>query len=196
MRRRPDIRAAERRLAGAAARIGVATADLFPTVSLGANVGASGTPLSNLDAVGAPFFTLGPTLRWNLFDRSAIHARIREQDAATAAALATYRRTVTTALEEVDTALAAYHQQRERQERLEGAREASIEASELARLRYREGVEDFLTVLDAERRLLEIETQLAETQIATVQRLIDIHLALGSGWDAVTPPQAAPYSAP
>lgn len=184
LRRRPDIRAAERQLAAATARIGVATADLFPTISFVANVGAAGTPLSNFNTVGAPFFALGPSINWNLFDRKAIHARIREQDSATAAALASYQRTVTVALEEVDSALAAYHQQRLRQQQLEDARAASIEASDLARLRYREGVEDFLTVLDAERRQLEIETQLAETRIAVVQRLIDIHLALGSGWDA------------
>ena len=139
LRRRPDIRAAERRLAAAAARIGVATADLFPTISFVANIGAAGTPISNLDSVGAPFFELGPRLSWNLFDREAIHARIRAQDSQTATALANYRRTVTIALEEVDTALAAYTQQRLRQQNLEAAREASVQASSLARLRYREG---------------------------------------------------------
>ncbi len=193
LRRRPDIRAAERALAATAARIGVATADLFPTVSLGGQVGVGAAPLSNLDEAGAPFFGLGPRLTWNLFNREAIHARIRQADAGAAASLARYRQVVTIALEEVDSAVNAYTNELERRARLAAARDASVEASRLARLRYREGVEDFLTVLDAERRLLEIEDQLARSRIAVAQNLVDIHRALGGGWEAVTPPAHTPY---
>ena len=194
LRRRPDIRAAERRLAAASARIGVATADLFPTVTFGGSLGGGAAPMSNLDNAGALFFSLGPSLRWNLFNRDAIHARIRQSDTAAAADLVRYQRTVTAALQEVDSAIAAYHQERERQRRLAAARAASQQASELALLRYREGVEDFLTVLDAERRLLETENELARSQIAATQNLIAIHLALGSGWDAAQPPDYEAYS--
>jgi len=194
VRRRPDIQAAERALAGAAARIGVATADLFPSVSFGARVGAGAAPLSSFSTPGTAFFALGPSLTWNLFDRGAIYARIRQADSTAAANLARYERTVTTALQEVDSAIASYANERQRRARLHAARESSHEASVLARLRYREGVEDFLTVLDAERSLLEIEDLLAQSEIAVMQNLITIYLALGGGGDVSEGPAYTPYT--
>lgn len=184
LRRRPDITAAEQALAGASARIGVATADLFPTVRFGALAGVGAAQLSNLTAPGAPFLTIGPSLTWNIFDRRAIYARIRAADSSADAALARYEQTVTRALEEVDSALSAYANELRRKSQLESAHASSLEASRLANLRYREGVEDFLTVLDAERSQLEIEDQYAQSQIAVAQFLVDIHLALGEGWEA------------
>jgi len=186
LRRRADIQAAERALAAASARIGVATAELFPTVSFTGRVGVGAAQLSDLTAAGAPFFALGPTITWNLFDRGAIHARIRQADAGAAARLARYEATVTTALEETDSALNAWLNERVRREQLRQANTTSEEASRLARLRYREGVEDFLTVLDAERNQLAVEDQLALSEIEVAQTLIDIHRALGGGWE--TPP--------
>jgi outer membrane protein, multidrug efflux system len=183
LRRRPDIQAAERALAGASARIGVATADLFPTVSFGAQAGLGAAHLSNLVTSGAPFFALGPSITWNLFDREATYARIRAADSNATAAIARYQATVTNALEEVDSAISAYRNERLRRTQLASALAASREASGLARLRYREGIEDFLTVLDAERNLLLIEDQLAQSDIAVAQYLIDIRLALGGGWE-------------
>lgn len=196
LRRRPDVQAAERALAAAAARIGVATADLFPTVSFGARVGVGATPLSGLVAAGAPFFALGPALSWNLFDREAIYARIRQQDSAAAAGMARYEAAVTTALEEVDSTLSAWLNERDRQAQLVSARDASRNAHRLAQLRYREGVEDFLTVLDAERSLLSIEDQLALSEINLTQQLIAIYLALGGGWEQAAAPAPRPYAAP
>jgi multidrug efflux system outer membrane protein len=184
LRRRPDITAAEHALAGATARIGVATADLFPTVRFGALAGVGAAQLSNLTAPGAPFLTIGPSLTWNIFDRRGIYARIRAADSSADAALARYEQTVTRALEEVDTSLNAYANELRRKSQLESAHASSLEASRLANLRYREGVEDFLTVLDAERSQLEIEDQYAQSQIAVAQFLVDIHLALGEGWEA------------
>jgi multidrug efflux system outer membrane protein len=184
VRRRPDILAAEHALAGATALIGVATADLFPTVRFGALGGVGAAQLSNLGAPGAPFMTIGPTLVWNLFDRRAIYARIRAADSSADAALARYEQTVTRALEEVDSALSAYASELQRQQQLSSAHASSEEASRLANLRYREGVEDFLAVLDAERSQLEIEDQFAQSRIAVGQFLVDIHLALGGGWEA------------
>jgi len=195
VRRRPDIQAAERALAGAAARIGVATADLFPTVSFGAFAGAGAAPLSSFTTAGSPFFSIGPSITWNIFDRDAIYARISQADSTAAANLAIYQRTVTTALEEVDSAISRYYNERMRLARLVEARDSSREASALATLRYREGVEDFLSVLDAERRLLEIEDQVAISEIATARNLITIHLALGGGWEASDGPAYEPYSA-
>jgi multidrug efflux system outer membrane protein len=194
LRRRPDIQAAERSIAAASARIGVATADLFPTVSLIGTAGLAATPLSNLGASGAPYYALGPVLRWNLFDREALYARIAQADAEAAAAVNRYRATVTRALEEVDSAINAYRDERERREKLTGAVASSREASQLARLRYQEGVEDFLTVLDAQRNQLLVEEQLAASDIALAQDLIEIHRALGGGWENVEAPAYQPYA--
>lgn len=193
LRRRPDIQIAERALAAAAARIGIATADLFPTVTFGARVGVGGAPLSSLASPGALLFGAGPSVTWNLFDREAIYARIRQQDSSAAANLARYEATVTSALEEVDSALNAWLNERDRRARLSAARESSLHAAQLAGLRYREGVEDFLTVLDAQRSLLVIEDQLAVSEIDLTQGLIAIQLTLGAGWQAVSAPVAVPY---
>lgn len=184
LRRRPDIRVAERALAAASARIGVVTADLFPTVSFGAQAGVGAAHLSDLVSSGAPFFALGPSITWNLFDRETTYARIRAADSNATAALVRYQATVTGALEEADSAISAYRNERLRRVQLRDAAAASREASALALLRYREGIEDFLTVLDAERNVLQIEDQLAQSEISLAQYLIDIHLALGGGWQA------------
>ncbi|MGE0859772.1 MAG: efflux transporter outer membrane subunit [Gammaproteobacteria bacterium] len=193
LRRRPDILAAERALAASSARIGVATADLFPTVSLVGTAGVSASPVSKVTAAGAPLFSLGPQLRWNIFNREAIYARIAQADAAAAANLARYRATVTRALEEADSAIAAYGNERQRAQELTAAVEASRLAEQLAELRYKEGAEDFLTVLDAERSLLQLEDQQAVSSINVAQRLIDIQRALGGGWQTAAVPEAAPY---
>ena len=193
LRRRPDIQAAERTLASASARIGVATADLFPTVSLIGGAGLSASPLGSLAAAGAPFFTFGPALRWNIFDRRAIYARIAQADAAAAAGVARYQITVTHALEEVDSAISAYGNERERRAQLSAAVAASRDAAQLAELRFKEGAEDFLTVLDAERSLLLLEDQQAVSSINVTQRLVDIHRALGGGWQNASLPSYQDY---
>lgn len=194
LRRRADIQAAERALAAASARIGVATAELFPTVTFAGTVGVGAAHLSDLTATGAPFFALGPSITWNLFDRSAIHARIRQADAGAVALLARYEASVTTALEETDSALKAWLEERVRRDQLREANTASHAAAELARLRYREGVEDFLDVLDAQRSQLAIEDQLAVSEIEVAQSLIDIHRALGGGWETAPAASYTPYA--
>ena len=196
LRRRPDIQVAERALAAASARIGVATADLFPTVSLIGGAGVSASPIGSLAAAGAPFFTFGPALRWNIFDRRGIYARIAQADSAAAAGVARYEATVTRALEEVDSAINAYGNERERQRQLVAAVAASRDAAHLAELRFKEGAEDFLTVLDAERSLLLLEDQQALSAINVAQGLVDIQRALGGGWQSASVPAYRGYQAP
>lgn len=182
IRQRPDIRAAERALASATAQIGVSTADLFPTVSFNAAVGVQAASIGALDSSGADFFNFGPALSWNLFNREAIHARIRQAEAGAEARLAEYEGVVLTALEEVDTALARHLRERQRQARLDESLTDSRRAAELARVRYTEGAESFLTVLDAERTLLSAEDNLTASDIELAQTLVDIYRALGGGW--------------
>ncbi|MBK8961472.1 MAG: TolC family protein [Proteobacteria bacterium] len=112
-------------------------------------------------------------MRWNIFDRAGIYARIAQADAAAAANVARYQTTVTQALEEVDSAVSGYGNERERQAQLVAAVAASRDAAELAELRFFEGAEDFLTVLDAGRSLLQLEDQQALSAVNVAQRLVD-----------------------
>ena len=172
------------------------TADLFSSVTLVGGAGVSASPIGNLAAAGAPFFTFGPALRWNIFARSAIYARIAQADSSAAAGLARYQATVTQALEEVDSAVSAYGNERERQAQLTAAVAASRDAAYLAELRFKEGAEDFFTVLDAERSLLQLEDQQAVSAITMAQSLVAIHRALGGGWQNASLPTHQGYRQP
>ncbi len=180
--RRPDVREAERRLAAETARIGVATADLYPRIAFGASVGATGPSLGDLFS-GGPFrWLLGPLLNWSFPNQEANRARIEGAEATTAAALANFDGTVLRALQEAETALASYAHELDRRRALNDARGAAATAARIARLQLREGKIDSLGVLDAERSLAGAETDLAlsEARIATAQ--VDLFRALGGGW--------------
>ena len=188
LRRRPDVRATERALAATTARIGVATADLYPRITLIGALGSEANQPSALTAGGAVTYGIGPSLSWTLFDRQAIYARIRAANANTDAALANFEKTVLTALQETETALNQYARERNRRDTLAAAAEASARATELAQTRYRFGVENFLTVLDAERTQLGAEDQLAQSEVLVAQDLVTIYRALGGGWETEAKP--------
>ena len=188
LRRRSDVRAAERNLAAATARIGVATADLFPRVLFVGALGVQASSFSALSGAGAGTFDFGPRLQWAAFDLGRVYAQIRQADASAEAALAIYERTVLLALEETENALVTYARSLERERALAESARASGEAAELARLRYEDGVSDFLTVLDAERRLLESEELLALSQTRVSVSLIAVYKALGGAWEALAVP--------
>jgi multidrug efflux system outer membrane protein len=183
IRRRPDIRAAERRLASLTAGVGVATADLFPRVSLNGNVGLAADDATDLNADGAFNYSIGPAISWNLFNRDALRARIRQAEANVDAQLARYDQTVLLALEEVNSTLIQHYFERQRNDALKKSVEASQKSVELVRNRYNVGAESFLAVLDAERTLLESERQLTDSYIALNQSLIQIYKALAGGWN-------------
>ena len=183
IRRRPDIRAAESMLAGLTARVGIETADLFPTVSFGAGFGLSADQPNNLGESGALNYSIGPGINWNLFNREAIRARIRQAQANVDAQLARYDGVVLKALSEVDTALIRHIKERDRSAALQESTIASREAVELVRIRYNAGVESFLAVLDAERTQLNAEQQSAFSEIELAQSLIRVYRALGGGWE-------------
>ena len=179
--RRPDVRAAERRLAAATARIGVATADLYPRISLGGSIGSTGTGLGNLFGAGPLNWLLGSLLSWNVNPTQA-RARIAGAEADTKAALATFDGTVLTALEETETALSNYARLLERRTALQAARDEAEKAARITRAQQREGQIDSLAQLDAERTFADAEATLAlaDAQIARAQ--IDVFRALGGTW--------------
>ncbi|MBI3003319.1 MAG: TolC family protein, partial [candidate division NC10 bacterium] len=183
LRRRPDIRLTERNLAAATARVGVATADLFPRVTLAGSVALQATSFSGLGSSGSEAFAIGPRIFWAAFDLGRVRARIRAADARTDAALAQYEQRVLLALEETENALTDFSRQQERRDSLRASAQASEKAQNLARLRYQFGVTDFLTVLDAERTLLEAQDRLADSETLTATALVAVYKALGGGWE-------------
>lgn len=182
--RRPDIRVAERNLAAATARIGVVTADLFPRVTLLGSIALEADSMSGLFDSGSDTFLFGPSIFWAAFDLDRVRARIRAADARAEATLAQYEQTVLIALEETENALVDFDRRQARRDFLRESAEASEKAVELARLRFRYGVSDFLTVLDAERTLLEAQDLLAQSEITTATSLINLYESLGGGWEA------------
>ena len=181
--RRPDVRAAERRLAAATARIGVATAELYPQVTLGGSIGSSANSISNLfsNPIG---FLLGPLISWSFSDHARGRARVAGAEASTQEALAEFDGTVLRSLQETETALSAYANSLRRREALRAARNEAEVAARIVRAQQREGQVDSLSLLDAERTFAEAEAELANVngQIATAQ--IDLFRALGGGWSA------------
>jgi len=180
--RRPDVRAAERRLAADTARIGVATADLYPRITLGASVGTTALGGGNLLGGGPLNWVLGPLISWAFPNQEAIRARIGAAKADGAASLATFDGAVLQALEESERALSAYAHAIERAQILTAARDEAARAARISLARQREGRVDFLTVLDAQRTLASAETDLATATRALSFAQVDLFRALGGGW--------------
>jgi multidrug efflux system outer membrane protein len=183
LRRRPDIRIAERSLAAATARIGVAVADLFPSVTFVGSVALESASLSGIGSGGSDTFSFGPRIFWAAFDLGRVRARIRQADARAEGLLAQYEQRVLIALEETESALVNFGREQFRRDVLLESARASEKATRLARLRYQYGAADFLTVLDAERTLLQAQDQLAVSETATATALVAVYKALGGGWE-------------
>ncbi len=186
LRQRPDVRAAERSLAAATARIGVAQAQLYPALRLTGNIGSSAFSLGGLfDAItGGIFSSLGQTL----FDGGRLRSQLRSQQAATDAALAAYRQSVLTSLEDVENALLALKAARERQVQFAIAFDAATNTSILARSQYRAGLTDFQQLLEAERSLLSARDGIAGSRGDEALALVQLYRALGGGWEPLAAP--------
>ncbi len=179
--RRPDIRAAERRLAADTARIGVATADLYPKITLGGSFGSTGPNIGDIFGGGPLRWLLGPLISWNP-NVSATRARIAGAQADSQAALATFDGAVLNALQETETALSTYARALDRRQALASARDFAEQAQKIARAQQREGAIDALQLLDAERTFSDAQAALAlqDAQVSGAQ--IDVFRALGGGW--------------
>jgi len=182
--RRPDIRAAERRLAADTARIGVATADLYPRIALGASIGSTGPNIGDVFGAGPLRWLLGPLISWSFPNQSAARARIAGAEADSKAALATFDGTVLGALRETETALSSYARALERRQTLQEAQAAAEQAATIARARQREGAIDGLQLLDTERTFSETQAALAEQDAAVSAAQIDLFRALGGSWSS------------
>lgn len=180
--RRPDVRAAERRLAGSVARIGVATSELYPQISLGASVGSRGGGFGNLFGGGPLTWLLGPLINWSFPNQEGPRARIQGAEAGSREALAQFDGTVLQALTETETALSNYAHDLERQAALASARGEAERAVRITRAQQREGRIDFLVLLDAERTFADTEADLAASRSRIVADEIDLFRALGGGW--------------
>jgi NodT family efflux transporter outer membrane factor (OMF) lipoprotein len=182
LRRRPDVRQAERKLAAQTAHIGVATAELYPKFSLVGAIGLNALDLTNLFSASSRAFSIGPTMSWRLFEAGAIRKNIEVQSALQEQALIQYEATVLTALEEVENALVAYAEEQRRRQSLGQATQAASRAVELAEVQYGAGLIDFLRVLEAQRSLLSLQDQLAQSEGTVTSNVVRLYKALGGGW--------------
>jgi NodT family efflux transporter outer membrane factor (OMF) lipoprotein len=190
LRRRPDVRRAERQLAAETARIGVAKSDWFPKLSLTGDVGSESVTLAQAFKPGSLFWSLGPSLQWRALDFGRVRAAVQAQTAVQEAALATYEEAVQHALQEAENAIVTYAQEQNRHGALAEAVSENRRSLDMANGLYTEGRVNYLDVLDAERSLDQSEDQLAVSDQAISLDLIALYKALGGGWEA--PAQDSP----
>jgi NodT family efflux transporter outer membrane factor (OMF) lipoprotein len=182
LRQRPDVRAAERRLAAETARVGVAEAARYPAFNLSGSIGLEALTFGGLGDSGAGTSSLLAGFTAPIFDAGRLKSQVEVQDAVREQALVAYEQSVLTALQDVENALVAFARSLEREEALANAVEAARIAALLARQRYSTGLVDFQSVLDTERSMLVVEDSLASTHADGVLALIRLYKALGGGW--------------
>lgn len=187
LRRRPDIRRAERALAGETARIGVAVADLFPRFSITGGFAYQAGEFNDLFQRDSISWGIGPAMRWQLLNFGRVQSNIKAQEARTEQSMRAYEQTVLLALEETENALGSYRREQARRDSLSSAAASSRRAVDLADQLYRQGLTAFQDVLDAQRSLLDIESQLVTSEQTVATNLVAIYKSLGGGWDAEFP---------
>jgi NodT family efflux transporter outer membrane factor (OMF) lipoprotein len=182
LKRRPDIQQAERELAAATARIGVATADLFPQVTVAGALGAQGQNWGSTPNIGKHIWSFGAGATWPLLDFGAIDAEVNIAHLEAHASLMNYRKTILNAVREVDTAADAYSAEQDRLKNLGDAVIAAQRAVDLATQRYNRGLTDFLNVVDAERQFYDLQEQYASAQVTQGEQFVQLYKSLGGGW--------------
>ena len=196
LRRRPDVRQAERQLAAATSSIGVATSELFPKFSLNGSIGLSSAKFTNWGDSNSLFWSVGPGVRWRIFDAGGLLANVRFEQAAADEAMLTYRQIVYQAISDVEDSLVAYNHEQARTKALQQSVDANRRAVDLARQLNDAGVVDFLNVLTAQQSLYESENALAQSQQTVSTNLVAVYKALGGGWETTEHPPAPSQGEP
>jgi outer membrane protein TolC len=182
LKRRPDIQQAERELAASTARIGVATANLYPQVTLVGSIGSQAQGWGTTPSIGKHIWSFGPGAVWPLLDFGALDAQVDIAHLAARASMLNYRKTILNAVQQVDTSLDGYEAQQVRMEKLSTAMMAGERAVDLATQRYNRGLTDFLNVVDAEREFYDLQEQYAVAQVAQGEQFVQLYKSLGGGW--------------
>jgi len=190
LRQRPDVRAAERNLAAATARIGVAKAALYPALAISGSMNTNATSLAGIGSAITGSLFAGLTQA--IFNGGRLRSQVRGAEAAADQALYAYRGTVLTALEDVENAIVALQNARAREAQFVIALDAATNTASLGRLQYRNGLTDFLTLNTAETALLSAQNGLTQARADKATALIQLYVALGGGWDPTTVPTAPP----
>ncbi len=183
LKRRPDVRAAERLLAAATASIGVAEGNLFPKVTFTGSISLQAPKVSDLTTGQNDAYALAPSISWPAFNIGRVLATVDQSEAAAQEAMAAYEQTVLLALEDTENALAQFSSARQRRDLLRVSVDNSTKAVEISRIQYENGLVDLLPVLDAQRALLAAQIELAVSETNLVSSLVSVFKALGGGWD-------------
>lgn len=187
LRRRPDVRRAERQLAAATARVGEATADFYPRFSLTGSFGLASDQIADLGDLDSRFWSIGPAVRWPIFQGGRLKSNLEVRNAQQSQALINFERSLLTSLEDVENTLAAYAREQVRNQSLREAVASDQRAVELANELYRRGLSDFSAVIDAQRQLFLVEDELAQSTATVTLNLITLYKALGGGWETTYP---------
>jgi multidrug efflux system outer membrane protein len=187
LRQRPDIRRAERQLAAQTARIGVATADLYPSFSLTGFVGLASMDAGDFLDSDSVTWSAGLPIRWSIFSAGRIRSQIAAEEAATEQFIASYEQAVLVALEEVENAVSSYQTARDRRQLLEEAVDATDQSLDLVLTQYRAGLTNFQNVLDTQRSLLNRQDEYATVQGDVFASIVGLYRAMGGGWDPADP---------
>ena len=184
MRQRPDIQRAERQLAAASARLGMANADMYPRFSLGGAAGLASVSALDFFSVGSLLWKIGPSISWPIFRRGQITATIEVRDAQQQGALIAYRKAILDGLEQVENANAAYKNEQIRREQWLNVVSGLQQSAELSRARYKGGLADFREVIEAEIKVFQAQSELAKSDTAIALTQVSLYKVLGGGWDA------------
>lgn len=195
LRRRPDIRQAERDVAAAAARIGVATSDLYPRFSITGSFGFASDKVPSLLDGSSRFWSFGPSMRWPILEWGRIRQNIKVQESRNEQALVRYESVILRSFEDVENALVAYTREQARLTSLEQALAANQRAFDLANQLYSAGLTDFQRVLDSQRGLFQSEDAAIDSRRAVTSNLVALYKALGGGWESFEPRPTEPVSA-
>ncbi|YCM46811.1 efflux transporter outer membrane subunit (plasmid) [Verrucomicrobiaceae bacterium 227] len=182
LRRRPDVRRAERELAAQTAKVGVAVAELYPKLTLIGTIGLESLNSGNLVNSASSVFNVGPSATWNIFSAGRVRQNIAIQNARQEQALIAYESTILNALRDVEDALVSYGKEMVRRDSLTKAEASTKESVRIAQDLYQGGETDFLTVLDAQRSLFRVQDQLTQSNAQVTTNIIMLYKALGGGW--------------